>query len=281
MKKILVNILCSFIPNKLKRDNLRKKLMKDKYYELEIKIEELRRQIIPFKPENYIFNGKNNKLFIWDNNKNIYVETTKVIPGLNITINGDNNLIRIGCPEIIQGLNIILDGSSHFVSIGKHTENYEGFIRNATIYLADFTGLGGCEFIIGDNVRINKNVLFVVTEHNNKCIIGNCCRFAEDSIVFAADGHSVVDKDTKELLNRANKTLVIGDYCWIGFRAFLTKNASLAHHTIVGAMGVVTKRFDQPYSIVAGNPAKIVKTGVERINCMPDEYEILKKNNKL
>lgn len=304
MKKFFVNCLCAFIPNTDKRRAFRKKLMRDRIAEIASQFEfldkrinennekiaelnkavarlDVEKQNVFHEPTEYVFHGENNKLLVWDNDKNDYVETTKVVSGLEVFITGNNNVVKIGCPEILQGLTIILEGNNHKVNIGRHTEDYEGFIRNSKIFVADWTGRGGCEFVIGDNVRINDNVLFVLTESGHKVFIGNNCRFAENSVLFAADGHSVVNNETGELLNKAKRPVVIGNNCWIGLHSFLGKNTQLPDYTIVAAMSVVTRKFDDSYTIIAGNPAKVVKMGVRRVDYVPDVYEDLKKNNMI
>ncbi len=56
----------------------------------------------------------------------------------------------------------------------------------------------------------------------------------------------------------------IGSYCFIGCGAIILPNVTIGNHVIVGAGSVVTK--DVPSnSIVAGNPAKIVKSDIRTI----------------
>ena len=43
----------------------------------------------------------------------------------------------------------------------------------------------------------------------------------------------------------------------------MTKNTYLASDTIVGAKSVVSKGFKESNIILAGNPAQIIKTGVQ------------------
>lgn len=53
----------------------------------------------------------------------------------------------------------------------------------------------------------------------------------------------------------------IGDRCFIGIRSFILPGVKIGNEVIVGSMSVVTK--DVPSNcIVAGNPAKIIKTGI-------------------
>ena len=51
---------------------------------------------------------------------------------------------------------------------------------------------------------------------------------------------------------------VIEDDCWIGVRVIMTPGRHVKKGTIVAAGAVLTKDFDE-YSIVGGNPAKLIR----------------------
>lgn len=55
---------------------------------------------------------------------------------------------------------------------------------------------------------------------------------------------------------------MIKNHCWIGYGAFITKNVQLPNNTIVGLASVVTEKFFEEYTVIAGNPAKIIKRNV-------------------
>jgi acetyltransferase-like isoleucine patch superfamily enzyme len=61
----------------------------------------------------------------------------------------------------------------------------------------------------------------------------------------------------------ASAPIVIGDKAWIGFDAVILKGVRIGEGAIVGARAVVTGDVD-PYTVVAGNPARVVKR-VERV----------------
>lgn len=52
--------------------------------------------------------------------------------------------------------------------------------------------------------------------------------------------------------------IIIDDDCWLGFGSEILSGVHIGKHSIVAARAVVTKDVS-PYTIVAGNPAKIVK----------------------
>ena len=51
----------------------------------------------------------------------------------------------------------------------------------------------------------------------------------------------------------------VGDRVWIGFNAILLKGVTIGEGAVIGAGAVVTKDVP-PYTIVAGNPAKMIRT---------------------
>ena len=57
--------------------------------------------------------------------------------------------------------------------------------------------------------------------------------------------------------------VVIGDGCWIGARSTIVKGVRLPHDTVVAAGSVVARSVDEPNTVIAGNPAKTVRTGVK------------------
>ena len=72
---------------------------------------------------------------------------------------------------------------------------------------------------------------------------------------------------------------VIGTHCFIGCGSIVMPNVTIGDHVIVAAGSVVTK--DVPSNcIVAGNPAKVIKTGIDTIayGMLTEEY--LAKANK-
>lgn len=53
--------------------------------------------------------------------------------------------------------------------------------------------------------------------------------------------------------------VIIEDDCFIGAHSFILKGVHLGRHCVVGANSVVTKSFPA-FSIIAGNPARIIKS---------------------
>lgn len=61
------------------------------------------------------------------------------------------------------------------------------------------------------------------------------------------------------------KKILIEDNCWIGSNAVITAGVTIGKHSVVGAGSVITKDVP-PYSVAAGNPARILKKFNHEIN---------------
>ncbi|OWW26819.1 hypothetical protein B4Q04_03820 [Zobellia sp. OII3] len=113
-----------------------------------------------------------------------------------------------------------------------------------------------------------RNIDFHVDDLNNfqspgcyfqnfsaKIILGKGCYIAPN-VGLITTNHDLNDLD-KHL---EGKDIVLGKKCWIGMNSVLLPGVHLGDHTVVGAGSVVTKSFPQGRLVIAGNPAKIIKS---------------------
>lgn len=85
---------------------------------------------------------------------------------------------------------------------------------------------------------------------------------AYDIDMRTTDSHSILDLKTGKRINPA-KNISIGAHVWIGSHVVILKGAEIGAHNIVAAGTVVTSMKTEPNVIVAGNPAKTVKSGID------------------
>jgi acetyltransferase-like isoleucine patch superfamily enzyme len=114
----------------------------------------------------------------------------------------------------------------------------------------------GAKLKIGDNTHINSG--FVVA-CNLSVEIGKSVLIADR--VFIGDsnhGYEEIDKPVMEQKMSEAKAVKIEDDSWIGINVCILEGVTIGRHSVIGAGSVVTESVP-PYSVAAGNPAKVVK----------------------
>ena len=111
------------------------------------------------------------------------------------------------------------------LEIGKNT-----FVGHYTL----LTG-GDSSIIIGDNCDISSNVTIVSGTH----------KLDPEGIRIAGEG--------------IGEDIVIGNGVWIGASVTILPGVTIGDKSVIAAGSIVNKNVS-PYTIVAGNPAKAVKT---------------------
>jgi acetyltransferase-like isoleucine patch superfamily enzyme len=115
----------------------------------------------------------------------------------------------------------------------------------------------GAKIIIGSETQIGR---FAMMSAADKISIGKKCLLSYNISIMDHD-HNVLDPDVSPLEGgiTKGKEIVIEDECFIGAHSFILKGVHLGRHCVVGANSVVTKSFPA-YSVIAGSPAKLIKT---------------------
>lgn len=112
---------------------------------------------------------------------------------------------------------------------------------------------------IGNNSGFTSTVI----SSNTHVTIGDNVKIGANTKIYDHDFHSLNYKyrrdpylDRQECLSLP---VFIGNDVFIGANAIILKGATIGDRTIVGAGAVITKQIIPQDSIVAGNPAKIIK----------------------
>lgn len=124
------------------------------------------------------------------------------------------------------------------VNMGRHSYcGYDCFILSSDI---------GRYCSIGDNVTIGLN------GHPLGWVSTSPAFYAAQDNAFAGDLSTTLKHDTSSPLTR------IGNDVWIGKNAMLRAGITVGDGAVIGMGSVVTKDV-APYTIVAGNPARVVR----------------------
>lgn len=113
--------------------------------------------------------------------------------------------------------------------------------------------------VIGENSQINP---FTVIYGGSGVFIGKNVMIAPNCMI-AAGNHNMsrIDVPMMQAGNVSKGPITIEDGVWIGANSVITDNVTIGHNSVVAAGSVVTKNVD-PYSIVAGSPARIIKSRI-------------------
>lgn len=104
---------------------------------------------------------------------------------------------------------------------------------------------------IGDNTHIGKGV---AVDFSGNVSIGNNCTLSENVNILSHD-HGMNPRSNPE-----PKSLKIGNNVWIGAHAIILQNVrEIENNSIIAAGSVVTTKVISNV-VVAGNPAKIIKS---------------------
>jgi len=185
--------------------------------------------------------GENNQILIKES----------IVKNSTFDICGDGNIIQIDSQTIIENFTFHVRGSNHKVSIGSNCR----FNQGGTLWIED----NGCSLIVGDNTLILQADISL-TEANSSIDIGSNCMLSSDIDIRSGDSHSIIDLSTGERVNQAGN-IRIEDHVWIGAHARILKRVTIAKNSVVGMGAVVTKDV-LSNTVVAGIPAKTVKTNI-------------------
>lgn len=120
---------------------------------------------------------------------------------------------------------------------------------------------------IGDNTCIYRQVIIGSV---NSVKIGSCVGIAGHVHIYDNNNHPLSRKIWREMCmgdfdgeawrwtHSVSKPIVIEDDVWIGEYSAILKGVTIGKGAVVGCRSVVTKDVP-PYTVVAGNPARVVK----------------------
>lgn len=120
------------------------------------------------------------------------------------------------------------------------------------------------ELTIGDYTTINENVWISAS---CSVTIGSYVRIARNALILDNPGHPIdaLRRRTKGVDIEQVKPVVVEDDVWIASEAIIMPGVKLGRGAVIGAGAVVTKDVP-PYTVVGGNPARILRVLTDPVN---------------
>ena len=120
-------------------------------------------------------------------------------------------------------------------------------------------GLKLCNFNIGKNVYIGSDLIVASIISENTCNL-----IIKDRVALGPRVTLILSSDANwshlmRTIKPVRGIITLEEDCWIGSGAIIMPNITIGASSIVGAGAVVTENVP-PFTVVAGIPARIIKT---------------------
>jgi len=166
-------------------------------------------------------------------------------------------MVRFGAPFLSPGFsrikgNLVIGGTLKIS--GSFT-----FCNGGSLNILD-----GTVFSVGDGVVIGCGAVITCFYGIS---IGRGTHIPTGLYMIDTNGHHIMDMQ-KRTIDSIVRRIDIGEFCWIGNNVSVARGTVLPDHTIVANKSLVNRDYtkDVPeYSIIAGTPAKLIKTGFARV----------------
>jgi len=186
-------------------------------------------------------------------------------------------LLRIRATRRVKK-NAVLEGKDHIIGAKADVILIDGATKEQ-VTIGDSCWLRG-------KITVQTDGIVVLRKHaqigantrilcGNRVEIGAYTAIAPDVTICDNNNHPVNPSSRKKMRvyppghesklwkYSANAPIIIGENCWVGTNVRICKGVTIGDNSIVAACSVVTKSVPAN-CIVAGNPAKVVKTDIDK-----------------
>lgn len=171
----------------------------------------------------------------------------------HVDVRGDDNVVTIGQGSWMRDVRIFIRGNANRIVVGERVE----FGGPGNLWVEGDHG----ELRIGDGCTIEHSGTLAVLEGRNLSL-GADCMIASEVEVRTGDSHEMFElADGGARMNQGSPVAIV-DHVWMGKRAIVLKGVEIASGCVVGIGSVVTRSVMEPDSVLAGNPARVVRRDV-------------------
>jgi len=157
----------------------------------------------------------------------LFISPSAKVISCNISIRGENNMLTIE-----EGVNL---RKCHIEIFGDN-----------------------CSIVIGKNSIIGHDC-YLSAKEGKSLSIGEECMLSRNVKLMTSDGHFIWENN--KIIN-LGKNIFIKNNVWLADNVTILKGVEIGEKSVVGINSTVTKEIPA-HSIVAGNPAKIIKKDID------------------
>lgn len=183
--------------------------------------------------------------------RGILVAKGAFLKNVRFDVKGRNIRIEIGQGTRVEDTTFYVRGNNCRIVIGGG----HGQIRSSEFWAEDdnsrifigkdawikYSQVASTE---GELIEMGDDVMFINAEFRN------------------GDSHAIVQQGTNVRINWP-KSVHIGNHCWFGAHTRVLKGTILADNCVVATGSICCGRLDKPNCIYGGNPAKLLKEGID------------------
>lgn len=167
--------------------------------------------------------------------------------------------IKYGKKLLLKGTPVIINKKGANMEIGENVTIKSSFLSNLVgLYSKTIivTRNANAKITIGNNVGISGATIYA----RNNIEIGDNTLIGGNTKILDNDFHPIEiearnNNDKEKILS---KPIKIGKDCFIGCNSIILKGTQLGDGCVVGAGAIVSGKFES-HSIIAGNPAKVIR----------------------
>ena len=173
--------------------------------------------------------------------------------------------VKIECGELHAGM----------VKIGFSTYQGGDYLRDrtrlnirGTVTIQGTCGFGagssvevaeGAQLTLGPDFHLGPRSLLIC---HKAMTFGSYNRISWCSTLMDTDQHHLVDAEGNCV--NPDREVRFGDNVWVGCHVLVSKGVQLSDNTTVAAGARLAGRYEEPMTVLAGNPAVVVRRGVKR-----------------